>query len=499
MVNSRRVLTLKEKCKIIQKLESGESQSTIVKTFKISSSTVSRLWKEKIKILSAKINMPGINSKIRSTNHSDLEEKLFIWFREARAKGLPITGKILMEKANDIGKNIGMINFDCSMGWIDRFKKRHDIKSGFISGESKSVDITTVIDWYQEVWPNIREGYKDEDIFNADETGLFYKCTPQNTLRLKGENCSGGKLSKERVTILLCASATGEKFEPLIIGKYAKPRCFKNQNLSYFDYKSNKKAWMTSSLFSDQLSKWDSMLRTKKRKIILIVDNCSSHPKINDILTNIKLVFLPANTTSVLQPCDQGIIKNFKHNYRQIIIIKIIQAFDLKKEFNIHMLDALHFIKQAWKEVTAKTIINSFYHSKIIQRDEYLNDINEQTSLVRTFENKAPELFKTKEDLINFIDVDENIVNSEEIFEEKDDDNEENYILTEPFQINDKISLLDAIAASDIIKTFCLTSNGANEIYPYVCKIENYFDKEYLTSKIHQRTLLDYDFTKSTM
>lgn len=58
--------------------------------------------------------------------------------------------------------------------------------------------------------------------------GLFYKCLPNNTLAFKNESCHGGKNSKERITVLLAANATGtEKLKPLVIGKSQKPRCFK--------------------------------------------------------------------------------------------------------------------------------------------------------------------------------------------------------------------------------------------------------------------------------
>ena len=48
------------------------------------------------------------------------------------------------------------------------------------------------------------------------------------------------------------------------------------------------------------------------RIVLLFLDNAPSHPKIlQEGLKNIKLEFLPNNTTSRLQPCDAGIIKNF--------------------------------------------------------------------------------------------------------------------------------------------------------------------------------------------
>ena len=42
----------------------------------------------------------------------------------------------------------------------------------------------------------------------------------------------------------------------------------------------------------------------------------------------IKVCFLPANTTSKLQPLDLGIIKNFKAHYRQLLLSYVISKID---------------------------------------------------------------------------------------------------------------------------------------------------------------------------
>lgn len=50
---------------------------------------------------------------------------------------------------------------------------------------------------------------------------------PDKTLKFKGENCSGGKLSKDRITIMVAANMSGtEKKKLFVIGKSQKPRCF---------------------------------------------------------------------------------------------------------------------------------------------------------------------------------------------------------------------------------------------------------------------------------
>ncbi|KAI8516466.1 Pyruvate decarboxylase 2 [Branchiostoma belcheri] len=62
----------------------------------------------------------------------------------------------------------------------------------------------------------------------------------------------------------------------------------------------------------------------KRKKICLLLDNYTAHP--HDVnLRNIRLIFLPANTTSIIQPLDQGIIRNFKALYRS----KLMQRNDL--------------------------------------------------------------------------------------------------------------------------------------------------------------------------
>ena len=47
------------------------------------------------------------------------------------------------------------------------------------------------------------------------------------------------------------------------------------------------------------------------RKIVLLVDNCPVHPPIDNLVST-ELIYLPPNTTSKLQPMDQGVILSLK-------------------------------------------------------------------------------------------------------------------------------------------------------------------------------------------
>ena len=72
-------------------------------------------------------------------------------------------------------------------------------------------------DWIKRLL-SVCEGYAPENIFNTDETGLFFRALPTKSMVAKGDSCKGGKVAKERVTVLLCCSAKGEKIQPLVIG-----------------------------------------------------------------------------------------------------------------------------------------------------------------------------------------------------------------------------------------------------------------------------------------
>ena len=95
-------------------------------------------------------------------------------------------------------------------------------------GEAESVDQNDVDEWQTNCLPALLKQFKAEDTFNADETGLFYRCLPDRTHVFKNDKCVGGKLSKERLTVLVTASMVGEKLPLLVIDKSANSRGFKN-------------------------------------------------------------------------------------------------------------------------------------------------------------------------------------------------------------------------------------------------------------------------------
>lgn len=78
-----------------------------------------------------------------------------------------------------------------------------------MSGESSAVDTATVQDFRENVLAKLLDGYSPDDVYNCDETAFFFKCLPDKTLAYKSEECPGGKMSKERITMLLTCNWSG--------------------------------------------------------------------------------------------------------------------------------------------------------------------------------------------------------------------------------------------------------------------------------------------------
>lgn len=356
-------LSLTVKFEILCKIEQGKKQSEIAKEYGIPRTTVTTFVRNKEKILSAFQSCAEPSRKrLRTSDFKDVENATLLWLRSARKNLVPLSGAILQEKARQFAKALGQNEFQGSTGWLARFKKRHRIVFKSVCGEKgAALSNEAVKEWKQNVLQDAMRGYNERDIFNCDEMALFYRALPNKTLAFKGEVCTGGKHSKERLTALLCANMDGtEKLKPLVIGKSKNPRCFRGVKFLPVDYESNGKAWMTSLLFERWLHKLDQRFNAENRKVLMILDNCTAHSICVENLRAIKLCFLPTNATSVLQPLDQGVIKNVKAFYRKYLVTKFLELGVHVSNVKISILQAVEILDLAWKSVTSTTIVNCF-------------------------------------------------------------------------------------------------------------------------------------------
>ncbi|XP_049518944.1 tigger transposable element-derived protein 6-like [Dermacentor silvarum] len=191
------------------------------------------------------------------------------------------------KQAKQFALLINNVDFQPGGGWIQRFKERHGIVYKAVTGKGASLDVEVKQKWVQETLPRIFDNYVDADVYNGDETGLFFQMLPSKTHALKGDTRKGGKNSKLRLTVFLCANMDGsDKCPAFVIGKSKNPRCFRGAARIPVHYRNNRKAWMTRELFREWLLEFDQRTERSKRKVALVPDNCSAHhsmPKLSNV------------------------------------------------------------------------------------------------------------------------------------------------------------------------------------------------------------------------
>lgn len=232
----RSLLSLEDKAKIFDLLGKGVPRKSIAEEFGIHPTAITKLKKRGIEHLNVGelVNDSTLKKRkyIRRGKYDDLEKALVMWISEKNAANIPITDELLKNKAIQFAKDMGIseTEFKASNGWLHRFKGRHGFMSKSFCGEIASADFSGAA----IALPKLQEiigAFKTCDVFNVDETGIVYKELPKKTIWKKNVRCAGKKSPKERITVLFCVSAEGQKRKPLVIGASSKPRCFKNINL----------------------------------------------------------------------------------------------------------------------------------------------------------------------------------------------------------------------------------------------------------------------------
>ena len=358
----------------------GNNQMKTVRHFNVngyselSQSTLSR-WvaKEAIfKALSDSGAAPSVQ-RFRETKNPELERCLSIWIDQMGAnKFNALSGKIIRDMANKFYDKLQVPleeRLKLSNGWLDNFRARARLRYFRFYGEESSVKAGDAALEHQRIAKIISsalaEGYKLDDIFNMDETALFYSTAPDYVMWRES--------SKVMLMIALACNATGtERREPLFIGNAKQPSCFNNKTAEDlgFMYSYNKKAWMTSNNFRLFMIRWNDELKATARKIILFVDNFACHEIDPAEVPFIRLVHFAPNSASPLQPLDSGIIRAFKAIYRRLFIFRKVDelftgtpgAYAMK----IDQLAAMQLAARAWREVKRETIANCWTHCNLV-------------------------------------------------------------------------------------------------------------------------------------
>lgn len=166
-------------------------------------------------------------SRRESAKYTNVNEAVWDWYVMCRSSNIPVSGMLPQEEALILAEKMGIKGFAPSNGWLECLKKQHNIHNMTIAGEVGDVRDETIESWNERA-REVTKGWKPENVWNTDETGCFWKGLPETSLNEKGWCCTGGKQVKQRTNWAFFVNVTGEKEDPIVIGNYQKPRCFKN-------------------------------------------------------------------------------------------------------------------------------------------------------------------------------------------------------------------------------------------------------------------------------
>ena len=134
------------------------------------------------------------------------------WIRQHRSEKVPLNCSVIMEQAKVFHERLELkTDCDYSSGWLHKLKKHHGLRILSICGEKRSADNESAETFCKEYSSVISDGqYSPELVYNADESGLFWKYIARKTYVTAEESTpSDIKDCKERLTVLACSNATG--------------------------------------------------------------------------------------------------------------------------------------------------------------------------------------------------------------------------------------------------------------------------------------------------
>lgn len=179
----RKTLTFNQKKELCEKRrDQNLSGVQLAKEYEISDSAVSDILKKSEHWLSINSILPNANRfREKTCNYPQIEEALSIWVDQQISRDFTLSGPIIQEKAKEFATLFNIDNFSASEGWLRNFKHRNNLHTFKIRGEAGSAPISEIPQMRAELQEILQE-YELRDIWNCDETALFWRLLPCKTI-----------------------------------------------------------------------------------------------------------------------------------------------------------------------------------------------------------------------------------------------------------------------------------------------------------------------------
>lgn len=159
-------------------------------------------------------------------------------------------------------------------------------------------------------------------------------------------------------------------------------------------------------------------------KALLLLDKVPAHPSVEKLHSEdgrVVTIFLPANTTSIIQPMDQGILEAMKRRYKKCLLRHLIleeRTLELSIPEILKLVtirDAVYRAAQSWDEATPESLTAAW--NKLLPLFDYSLEAVDSTSSPNNELGEFTDLFLE----MGSSEIDENWQQPQEWLDEDDD------------------------------------------------------------------------------
>ena len=163
---------------------------------------------------------------VATTLPSEAEQEIVRWITSLRDDDVPVSALMLQIHALEVARQLGISKayFTASWSWSTGFLKihAHSFRCKTCQGQISPTETAAVVQELKTEIRGIMEAHGLDRFYNADQTAVFFEYLPKKTLHKSGERtawvrCSGRE--KDRLSAMLLADSTGEKYAPFLILK----------------------------------------------------------------------------------------------------------------------------------------------------------------------------------------------------------------------------------------------------------------------------------------
>ncbi|CAI5956565.1 unnamed protein product [Closterium sp. NIES-64] len=255
---------------------------------------------------------------VRGGAHPALERAMAAWIANAGPAEVPLTLVTIRDHVANMAHDIDGVpaEFRCSIGWVRRALRRQGVRCLSAVGEAADQDMAAVRTTREKLPQLLMHlSISARDTYNFDETAL---------------------------------------------------------NISVFTH------------FMEQLN---AAMYAEERSIVILMDNASSHvlksegAETEDLfgfrtrkLNNLRILYLPPNTTCFTQPLDQGIIATAKARYRAHWLSAFTAqwaqngATSAMARYTANLCNVLAWLLDAWMNIKRRTIQRCWWCTECLPR-----------------------------------------------------------------------------------------------------------------------------------